>query len=853
MNVKEKIYSLFLILMMVISLLPSRIYGASETLKEHIEAEDNWYFIEDNMGIHDLNPNLTNYSTSFGESKLYNTGDVFTVKYLDILPDEVPGLALRLTVEILKKDITGELNQANVNRDTIDINPETKVTDVNAYFTKPASTRQGEFESAAVYKITYEFFMGDPDNGGEPYNYECLVGILDPDNGHYYFDPEDASYETNYFWGDAWGQESWNKQDSSNPQLASEYLLYQNGGIERDFENGIVTIDGEQQLGGFDYTKLLVSLKGRSKYTFTVAGWRDGSGYPVLYGINKYTVTYEDGVDGEDVFEDQVFEDLMYGTETPSYTAPEREGYKFLGWDKTIPAQVTEDAVYKAKWAPVMKTSVYLRDDDTKENLAFVGTYTGNSNDVVPCVPDDKIAEYEELGYTVVNNPFKNEVRQPESTIPAEATVYIDMKKPAEAVYHKVTYKPGEQGDFEAEIFDSVVEGLDRPEPTSTQGKEGYNFEGWINEDDILRTYKLSKVIPTGNDPELELQALQEEVLLKLMVDMEITIVDDENLIICMVSKEGTSGGEQNVEVKYNLETGKATADVDGTSEEMSVYIKDGYFYLGTGDVFLKFKPEIKENELAEKVYQDLNYVAVWQPEEKISYKVNHLLETEIPGQYELKETEDKEGVVDDPAIAEFKTYPNYHANYQKSELIKRIAADGSTELNLYYDAGTYIVEYDPGEHGVFDYTAYEDLRYGTKTPQFTGNLSAVGYVFAGWNTVGGKVDEIVTEDKYYEAVWVPINYKITYKPNGVKGTPQTQDLVYDKKDNIKKNMFDGDEYEFVEWNTRDDGKGRSYKEGQEILNLTQKDGDEIVLYAIWKKKSTNKDTEHKAPPTGDQ
>ncbi|MGN0317840.1 MAG: hypothetical protein ACI4E1_07920, partial [Lachnospira sp.] len=66
---------------------------------------------------------------------------------------------------------------------------------------------------------------------------------------------------------------------------------------------------------------------------------------------NKYTVTYTDGVNGTELFEDQKYTDLAYGTTTPAFVGtPEREGYTFKGWDKTIATTVTEDVVYTAQW-----------------------------------------------------------------------------------------------------------------------------------------------------------------------------------------------------------------------------------------------------------------------------------------------------------------------------------------------------------------------------------------------------------------------------------------------------------------------------------------------------------------------
>ena len=64
------------------------------------------------------------------------------------------------------------------------------------------------------------------------------------------------------------------------------------------------------------------------------------------------TVTYTDGVKGEEVFEDVVYEDIPYGTDTPAFGTkdPTRKGYKFVGWEPEVAETVTGNATYTAKW-----------------------------------------------------------------------------------------------------------------------------------------------------------------------------------------------------------------------------------------------------------------------------------------------------------------------------------------------------------------------------------------------------------------------------------------------------------------------------------------------------------------------
>ena len=65
----------------------------------------------------------------------------------------------------------------------------------------------------------------------------------------------------------------------------------------------------------------------------------------------RYTVTYTDGVDNEEVFKDKVFENIVTGSKTPDFgEIPVRDGYTFKGWSPQIEDTVTKTVVYNATW-----------------------------------------------------------------------------------------------------------------------------------------------------------------------------------------------------------------------------------------------------------------------------------------------------------------------------------------------------------------------------------------------------------------------------------------------------------------------------------------------------------------------
>ena len=93
---------------------------------------------------------------------------------------------------------------------------------------------------------------------------------------------------------------------------------------------------------------------------------------PGATGIKtRYTVTYTDGVDGEVVFEDKVF-NVVVGSSTPGFGGtPTRAGYTFTGWSPAVEENVTQSITYNAtwvmNWVPMNAAPVIQATDKTIE------------------------------------------------------------------------------------------------------------------------------------------------------------------------------------------------------------------------------------------------------------------------------------------------------------------------------------------------------------------------------------------------------------------------------------------------------------------------------------------------------
>ena len=80
-----------------------------------------------------------------------------------------------------------------------------------------------------------------------------------------------------------------------------------------------------------------------------------------------YTVTYTDGVDGKEIFADQVYGNLLSGVATPAFEGtPTRTGYVFKGWNPEVAATVTGNVTYVAVWEKAKDNNGDTKPGDTK-------------------------------------------------------------------------------------------------------------------------------------------------------------------------------------------------------------------------------------------------------------------------------------------------------------------------------------------------------------------------------------------------------------------------------------------------------------------------------------------------------
>ena len=206
----------------------------------------------------------------------------------------------------------------------------------------------------------------------------------------------------------------------------------------------------------------------------------------------KYTVTYTDGVDGEEVFADQVYGNLLPGVDTPAFKGtPTREGYVFKGWNPAVAATVTGNAIYVARWGEDKNNNGIADDEETK----YTVRYTDGVNDGV--IFADQV--YRNLLSGVDTPAFKGTPKR-EGYVFKGWNPAVAEKVTGDATYaatwgedknnngiddneetkYTVTYTDGVDGEvFADQVYGNLLSGVDTPAFKGTPTREGYVFKGW--------------------------------------------------------------------------------------------------------------------------------------------------------------------------------------------------------------------------------------------------------------------------------------------------------------------------------------------------------------------------------------
>ena len=306
-----------------------------------------------------------------------------------------------------------------------------------------------------------------------------------------------------------------------------------------------------------------------------------------------YTVTYTDGVEDEEVFADEVHENLSSGVATPAFSGgtPTRTGYVFKGWNPEVAATVTGNATYVATWGEDKNNNGIDDNEETKYTVTYTDGVDGEevfadqvygnllSGVATPAFEGTPTRE----GYV-----FKGWNPEVATTVTGNVTYVATWGEDKnnngiddnEETKYTVTYKDGVDGEevFADQVYGNLLSGVATPAFEGTPTREGYVFKGWKPAVAEKVTGDVTYVATWGEDKNNNGIADDEETKYTVRytdgVDEEVIFAD---------------------QVYGNLLSGVDTPAFKGTPT------REGYVFKG-------WKPAV-----AEKVTGDVTYVAVWE------------------------------------------------------------------------------------------------------------------------------------------------------------------------------------------------------------------------------------------------
>ncbi|WP_370742005.1 InlB B-repeat-containing protein [[Ruminococcus] lactaris] len=563
-----------------------------------------------------------------------------------------------------------------------------------------------------------------------------------------------------------------------------------------------------------------------------------------------YTVTYTDGVEDEEVFADDVHENLSSGVATPAFSGgtPTRTGYVFKGWNPEVAATVTGNATYVATWGEDKNNNGIDDNEETKYTVTYKDGVDGEvfADDVHGnllsgvATPAFSGGTPTRTGYV-----FKGWNPAVAATVTGNATYVATWGEDKnnngiddnEETKYTVTYTDGVDGKeiFADQVYGNLLPGVDTPAFKGTPTREGYVFKGWNPEVAATVTGNATYIATWGEDKNNN------------------GIADDEETKYTVRYTDGVDGKEVFADQVYgNLLSGVATPAFEGTPT------REGYVFKG-------WNPAV-----AATVTGNVTYVATW-GEDKNNNGIDDNEETKYTVTY--KDGVDGEEVFADqvygnllsgvatPAFEGTPTRTGYVFKGWNPEVAATVTgnatyvarwAEDKNNNGIADDEETkYTVRYTDGvdEEVIFADQVYRNLLSGVDTPAFKGTPKREGYVFKGWNPA---VAEKVTGDATYAATWgedknnngiddnEETKYTVTYK-DGVDGEVFADQVYGNLLSGVATPAFEGtptrEGYVFKGWEP----------------SVAEKVTGDVTYVAVWEKaKDNNGDTKPGDTKPGD-
>ena len=228
----------------------------------------------------------------------------------------------------------------------------------------------------------------------------------------------------------------------------------------------VFVIDGVEEVISsttVNYGSKITKFPSTSVSGYDFKGWEPSTStvikvdttFRATFESKKYTVTWSGYTDGP------LVQEYKYGEAINVPEAPEKEGYTFTKWDKTIPSAVTTNIKFTAQFTINQYVITYFAeyDGDRNELSAFTKNY--GTTITLPKVPTEK-------GYTY--SEWQSEYTG--TTVPAYNVEYVTVK--TANTYILAYYDNGELiKEDEYKYLETII--------PFTYSKEGYIVSEWEN------------------------------------------------------------------------------------------------------------------------------------------------------------------------------------------------------------------------------------------------------------------------------------------------------------------------------------------------------------------------------------
>lgn len=252
------------------------------------------------------------------------------------------------------------------------------------------------------------------------------------------------------------------------------------------------------------------------------------------------------------------------------------------------------------------------------------------------------------------------------------------------------------------------------------------------------------------------------------------------------VSNQNDNYESYSVVIEYKYEDGTVAFDSYAASIE-----KGGSFNTTVAfPTIVGYLPYFGENSEStesytidlENVTENITYTVTYKPT-TVKYTVIHMLQNALDDNYEEFEKEEKYGLTGSEIYKCEKDITGFTSlNYEKI----KIAADGSTEVVVYYDRNYYLLNFNlDGGYGVEPIYA----RYGTPIND-VGIPKKAGYEFGGWllnDVISTIPTTIPAENREYKASWIMNDTaKVTIVFWGENADNEDYSYIYSKEIDVK-------------------------------------------------------------------